>query len=171
MALFFRRTFWRETPRLAKAAFILAGIGVTYLVLLALLMVVTGIMSGGDASHPPGVSVTAAVVMSVVSGVMYLAVGGGFLALIAFGLRSSTLAFKWVGVGLAALAGLAGLGSVLVALVSADFTTLTTGSMAEFALLGLPVVVVGLAYIPIAVLGAREALRMGHGGKHQALSA
>jgi hypothetical protein len=31
MAKFFRSPFWRETPRLAKAAFILAGIGVTYL--------------------------------------------------------------------------------------------------------------------------------------------
>jgi len=171
MAKFFRSPFWRETPRLAKAAFILAGIGVTYLVLLALLMVVTGIMSGGDASRPPGVSAAAAVVMSVVSAVMYLAVGGGFLALIAVGLRSSTLAFKWVGVGLAALAGLAGLGSLVVALVSTDFSTLTTGSMAEFALLGLPLVVVGLAYIPIAVLGARDALRIGHGGKRHALSA
>ena len=171
MAKFFRSHFWRETPRLAKAAFILAGIGVIYFVLLVLLMVATGIVSGGSASRPPGVSVVVMVVMSLVSGGMYLAVAGGFMALIAFGLRSSTLAFKWVGVGLAALVSLFGLGTLVVTLVNADFSTLTTGSMAEFALLGLPVLVLGLAYIPIAVLGAREALRLGHGGKHQALSA
>jgi len=107
----------------------------------------------------------------LVSGVMYVAVGGGFMAFIAFGLRSSTLAFKCVGVGLAALVSLFGRGTLVVTLVSADFSTLTTGNIADFALLGLPVLVVGLAYIPIAVLGAREALQMGHGGKHQALSA
>lgn len=158
MAKFFRSPFWRETPRLAKAAFVLAGMWVTYLVLLALLMVVTPIMAGGDGLRPPGGSVAVPVVMALMSGV------------IAFGLRSSTLAFKWVSVGLAALVSLFGLGALVVTLVSADFRV-TTGNMADFALLGLPLIVVGLAYIPIAALGAREALRMGHGGKHQALSA
>ncbi len=143
--------FWRQTPRLAKAAFILAGIGVAYLVLLALLIFVTSIMA-----RPPGGSVAVPVVMALMSGV------------IAFGLRSSTLAFKWVGVGLAALLSLFGLLALVVTLVSTDFSV-TTGNMGDFAVLGLPLIVMGLAYIPIAALGAREALRMGQGGKHQAL--
>jgi hypothetical protein len=68
MAKFVRSPYWRETTRLAKAAFILSRIGIACCVLLLLTEIVVFFVFAGD--RPTGVGALLGAVMMLLSGVM-----------------------------------------------------------------------------------------------------
>lgn len=167
------RRYWRETPRLAKGAFIVAAVAGAYFVLFFGYGMVMSLVTGGG-NPPPGHDNPPMIIglaMGLVSVLMALVMGLVPLVVIALALRSKSLTFKRMGVGLAALIVVIGLGFGISTAVTTDWFQHAPAQTGLGALVGEagqePTVwgalaALGFAYLPIVFLGARDVFGMGH---------